>query len=556
MKNLSQYQALYSEYRWLVPTRFNVADVCCRRWATSAADTRRIAIYTEDAQGARDIWTFERLFQTANRLSHGLARMGVRPGDRVAVLLGPGGEAAAAHMGIYQLGAVCVPLSPALAPEALEWRLRDCEARVAILGEAAQPSLAAILHRCPALTQLIGVGFADERTLAWRSLLARQEDEFTPVDTLATDPALLLYTGGTTGAPKGVLHAHASLIGALPGFVAAHDWFPHAGDSIWTPADWSWSPGLFGGLLPALYFARPVLAVQGRIGAERAFDVLARYRITNALIAPALLRAMMRVDPPPAPPPLLRSLVTTGEPLDPAVLAWAESRLGVLPNEVYGQSEAHLLIGNSRHKWPVRPGSMGLAFPGHQVAVIDEAGQCLPPGEIGELAVHRRDVEGDDDPALMLGYWRGEAATAARFTQDWWRTGDLARQDDEGYFWYEGRADDVFRVGEHRIGPGSIESWLRRHPAVANAVIVPKPDDSAGAIVKAYVVLTEPYIGQAPSYLLETLQTHARERLAPYEHPGEIEFVDNLPMTSAGTVQRNVLRQRERDRAARRRARP
>ncbi len=555
MKNLSQYQALYGEYRWLVPARFNVADVCCRRWATSAADARRIALYTEDAQGARDIWTFERLFETANRLANGLVRMGVRPGDRVAVLLPQSGEAAAAHMAIYQTGAICVPLSPALAPDALEWRLRDCDARVAIVGEAAQPSLAAILHRCPVLSQLIGVGFADERTLAWRSLLSRQEVEFSPVDTHAGDPAVLLYTGGTMGTPKGVLHSHASLIGALPGFVAAQDWFPHAGDSLWTPAEWSWGAGLFGALLPALYFGRPVLAVQGRIGAQRAFELLNRYRITNALLTPALLRLMMRSDPPEEPVPALRALATTGEPLDPPLLDWCLAHLGVSPNECYGQSEAPWIVGNSRHKWPVKAGSMGLPFPGHRVAVIDEAGQAVPPGQVGELALHREDAGGDLDPALMLGYWRSEAATAARFVDGWWRTGDLARQDADGYLWYEGRADDVFRSSGHRIGPGTIESWLRSHPAVANAVIVPKPDEAAGAIVKAYVVLTEPYIGQAPSYLVETLQTHARERLAPYEHPGEIEFVDALPVTSAGTVQRNVLRQRERERAARRRPR-
>ncbi|GAA5236351.1 AMP-binding protein [Verticiella sediminum] len=545
----AQYQALYSQYRWLVPTRFNIAEACCRRWAENAAEARRIAVFAEEADGARDIWTFERLYQTANRLSHGLLRMGLQRGDRVAVILPQRGEALAAQFAIQQAGAVHVPLSPQLAPDALEARLRDSEAHIAIVDASSRITLATILHRCPALQQIIGIGFADEHTLAWRSLLARQEDRFTPVDTAATDPALLLYTAGTTGPPRGALHAHAALIGALPGFVAGQDWFPQGGDSLWSAFDWASPGGLLGGVLPTLYFGRPLLAAQGRITPARTLELLGRYRIRCAVLSPSLLAGLMQADIPLGAPLALRSIMCTGDPLDPAVNAWCARVLGVQPNEMFGQAETGFVLGNSRHKWPVRPGSLGLPIPGHRVEVIDEHGAPAATGEIGELAVHRLDPAGEPDPAMFLRYWgQDENATPAA----WVRTGDLARRDADGYLWHEGRAEDVFRADGHRIGPGNIENWLRHHPAVAAAAIVPKPDAAHGAIVKAYVVLAPTYVGQAQSYLVEALQNHARERLAPYENPQEIEFVDTLPTSATGAIQRGVLRQRERDRAARR----
>ncbi len=553
MTNSHQYQALYDQYRWLVPFRFNIAEACCRRWALSGADARRIAVYTEDESGMRDIWTYERLFETANRLSRGLERMGVGRGDRVAVILPQRGETAAAHMAIYQMGAVCVPLSVLFGPEALEQRLRNSEARVAIIDATSQASLLPILHRCPALKQLVGIDLVDERTITWRSLLARQEPEFTPVATVATDPALLLYTSGTTGAPKGVLHAHAALIGNLPGFVASQDWFPKPGDVFWSPADWAWTGGIMDALLPTLYFGRPIVGTRRRFSPEHAFELMQRYRVTNTFLFPTALKAMMKTVPKPHEhyQLALRCIMSAGENVGATVYAWCEDALGISPNEMFGQTEMNYIVGNSRQKWPAKPGSMGLPYPGHQVAVIDDAGNPAKVGKIGEIALNRRDIHGFPDPAIFLGYWRNDEATQARFSGDWCRTGDLARIDEDGYLWYEGRADDVFKSSGYRIGPGEIENCLLNHPAVANAAIVPKPDPERGAVVKAYVVLTESYAGHAASYLVETLQAFVRERLAPYEYPKEIEFVDALPMTSTGKVQRNVLRQRENDRAAR-----
>ncbi|ARP80907.1 AMP-binding protein [Bordetella genomosp. 8] len=546
-----QYQALYDSFRWLVPTQFNIAEVCCHRWAESGLDARRIAIYYEDEAGNREVWTYGRLAEAANQLANGLVRMGVGKGDRVAVVLGQRPETAVVHMATYSVGAVIVPLSGLFGPEALESRLRDSEARVAVVDAASSANLLSIAEQCPALHQIIGIGFADERVLPWRSLLARQPAEFKRVSTLATDPAILLYTSGTTGAPKGALLPHSALIGNLPGFVASQDWFPKLGDVFWSPADWAWTGGMMDALLPTLYFGHPIVGTRGRFSPERAFELLERYQVTNTFLFPTALKAMMKAVPAPREryKLVLRAIMSAGESVGETVFGWCRSALGITPNEMFGQTEMNYLVGNSQARWPAKPGSMGRPYPGHRVAVIDDQGQEAKTGEIGEVALNRYDIHGHPDPILFLQYWRNPTATAAKFSGDWCRTGDLARMDEDGYLWYAGRSDDVFKSAGYRIGPGEIESCLLGHPAVANAAVVPKPDAERGALVKAYVVLTPEYAGQARDGIVQALQDHVRERLAPYEYPKEIEFLDELPMTTTGKVQRRVLRQLEEEKA-------
>jgi len=257
----------------------------------------------------------------------------------------------------------------------------------------------------------------------------------------------------------------------------------------------------------------------------------------------------------------LRAVMSAGEAVGDAVFAWCREQLGITVNEMFGQTEINYVVGNctefvdvdggARPGWPARPGSMGRAYPGHRVAVLDDAGRECPRGTPGDVAVHRRDVHGDPDPVFFVGYWRNDGATRAKFTGDpddsWCRTGDTALMDDDGYLWYQGRSDDVFKVAGYRIGPGEIENCLVKHPAVVNAAVVPKPDPARGALVKAYVVLADGVVGDAA--LVEQLQAHVKGRLAPYEYPKEIEFIDALPMTTTGKVQRRVLRLREEARA-------
>ena len=540
-----QYRSLYQSFRWHVPREFNIADVCCRRWAPERS---RIALHYEDESGRASSYTYAALQSDANRLSNALSALGVKRGDRVAIVLPQCPETVVAYIAIYQMGAVAMPLSLLFGPEALEYRLQNSEAVVAVVDASALQTIDAIRGRCAALREVIIVG-ADARN-AWSDTLARASDEFALVDTRADDPAVLIYTSGTTGPPKGALMPHRALIGNLPGFVASQDWFPQPNDVFWSPADWAWTGGLMDALLPTLYFGFPIVGARGRFGPERAFELMARYRVTSTFLFPTALKMMMKSVPEPRTRHqlALRSMMSAGESVGGAVFAWTKEALGITVNEMFGQTEMNYIVGNSHLRWPARAGSMGRAYPGHRVAVIDDAGHQLPPGSMGEVAVNRSDIHGDPDPIFFLEYWRNAPATKDKFTGDWSRTGDLASVDEDGYLWYQGRTDDMFKAAGYRIGPSEIENCLVKHRAVANAAVVPKPDAERGAVVKAFVVLAAGFEGT--SALVEELQHHVRGQLAPYEYPKEIEFIGELPMTTTGKVQRRVLRELEAKRAA------
>jgi len=253
----------------------------------------------------------------------------------------------------------------------------------------------------------------------------------------------------------------------------------------------------------------------------------------------------------------LQAVMSAGEAVGDAVFAYCRDELGVVANEMFGQTEINYVVGNCAIHWPAKPGSMGRPYPGHRVAVIDDEGRECPPGVPGDVAVNRYDVHGDPDPIFFLGYWKNPDATRRKYSGDWCRTGDLATRDADGYLWYQGRADDVFKAAGYRIGPSEIENCLVKHPAVVNAAVVPKPDRDRGALVKAYVVLAPQAAQQRSSgdparfdaELVAQLQLHVKDKLAPYEYPKEIEFIEALPMTTTGKVQRRVLRLREEERA-------
>jgi acetyl-CoA synthetase len=547
------YRELYDNFRWHVPIEFNIAEVCGRRWA---AETSRVAILFEDDAGQRAVYTYATLQADANRLANALAALGVKRGDRVAIVLPQRPETAVAHLATYQLGAVAMPLSILFGPDALEYRLQDSAAVAAIVDAAAAETLIGLRDDCPQLAHVITVGMAADGAHEWSALLAKAASRFDPAKTLAEDPALLIYTSGTTGPPKGALMPHRALIGNLPGFVASQDWFPRPGDVFWSPADWAWTGGLMDALLPTLYFGFPIVGYKGRFAPDKAFELMQRYGVTNAFLFPTALKMMMRSDAwtHPRGKLQLRSIMSAGESVGTAVFDWARETLGITVNEMFGQTEMNYIVGNSHEKWPARPGAMGRPYPGHRVAVIDDEGNEVKRGETGEVAIHRRDVHGEADPIFFLEYWRNPDATRRKFTGDtsnsWCRTGDLATCDEQGYLWYQGRADDMFKAAGYRIGPSEIENCLIRHPAVANAAVVPKPDAERGAVVKAFVVLAEAHRNRAGAHLVAELQAHVRGKLAPYEYPKEIEFIEQLPMTTTGKVQRRVLRELEKQRAA------
>jgi acetyl-CoA synthetase len=537
MANAETYEALCAGFRWDVPARYNIAWDCCGR---HARHRERFALYYEDEDGTRAAYTFWDVQMRANRLSNALRALGVGPGDRVAILLPQRPETAISYIAIFQMGAIAVPLSHLFGFDALEYRLRDADAAVAIADADTLARLQPARARLPALRQVIGVAGAEgPAVLAWDDLLGKAAASFAAVDTPTDAAALIIYTSGTTGPPKGALIPHRALLGNLSGFVCSHDFFPQPGDMFWSPADWAWTGGLFDALLPTWHFGMPILAYRGRFEPERACWLMEHYGVRNAFIFPTGLKMIMKEVARPRPrfDLRLRSLMSGGESVGDAVMDWARAELEVSINEIFGQTEMNYVIGGCAALYPPRAGAMGRAYPGHRIALLDEAGAQVPDGEIGEIAVWR-----EGDPVVFLEYWNNPLATQAKFTGGWGRTGDLASRDGDGFYWYQGRTDDVIKSAGYRIGPTEIEDCLVKHAAVANAAVIGVPDPERGSRVKAYIVLRP---GQpSGAQMVESIQAHVRQRLAPYQYPREIEFIAELPLTTTGKIQRRVLRER------------
>jgi acetyl-CoA synthetase len=506
---LPTYDDLRASYRWKLPDVINIGVEVADRQAAAAP-----AILVTDGREITCTVSFGQLSEASNRLANVLAAKGVGPGDRVALILSQRPETVIAHVAIYKLGAIAVPLSAAFGSDALGVRLRGSEPR-AIIAERAS------LERAAALG-FDGLSIDVDGELD--SLLAAASPDFTAAATKPDTPALLVYTSGTTGLPKGALHGQGVLAGHLPGFELSHDFFPQPGDRIWTPADWAWIGGLYDVVMPGLAHGVPVVAFRTpRFDPEVAFDVIAHAGIRNVFMPATALRMMRRSD---GVPVTLRTIASGGETVGEETAAWCGERFGVRLNEFYGQTEANLLIGNCA-AWPERPGWMGRAYPGHELRLVD-----------GEIA-----VKVGNDPVVFLGYWRDEAATAAKVRDGWLHTGDLAEVDEQGNYRSIGRVDDLISSAGHRIGPGEIEECLIRHPSVSIAAVIGVPDAIRGEVVKAFVV-TNAGASRSPELVTE-LQQLVRTRLAPYEVPREIEFVDELPLTVTGKIRRGELRRRE-----------
>lgn len=578
------YQAMQQGFGWHVPEHFNMAEVCSRRWAAQPDAHARVAIVehmvASEGSGQEEPprgFTYAQLQQAADALSHVLVGLGVQRGDRVAIVLPQRFETAVAYVAVMQMGAVAMPLSLLFGPEALEYRLQDSEAVVAIVDASSVNNVLTVRAQCPALREVVGIDLSNAADMLhvdvdYASAVAAQQRAFSAVQTKADEGAVLIYTSGTTGPPKGALIPHRALIGNLTGFVCSQNWFGFSTTSptessavFWSPADWAWTGGLMDALLPTLYFGRPIVAWNGRFSPELAFTLMQQHGVTHTFLFPTALKAMMKAYPEPSRQFKLelQAMMSAGEAVGDAVFGYCQTQLGVTVNEMFGQTEINYIVGNcamewgpmgkgvSAHRknvgWLAKPGSMGKGYPGHRVAVIDEQGHECPAGVPGDVALNRYNQHGQPDPIFFLGYWKNEKSTVGKYTGNWCRTGDMAVRDEDGYLWYQGRADDVFKSAGYRIGPSEIENCLVKHPAVANAAVVPKPDAERGALVKAYVVLAAGF--EASDALVAELQIHVRGKLAPYEYPKEIEFIRELPMTTTGKVQRRVLRLQEEERA-------
>ncbi|MBQ0715787.1 MAG: AMP-binding protein [Sulfitobacter litoralis] len=487
---------------WDIPARLNMAAQCL------AQDSAQLAIIDLTGDARHDV-SFGALSDMVDGLARALAQR-VRAGDRVGVLLGQSPWCAAAHLAIWKIGAISVPLFKLFKHDALASRVRDAGVTLVLTDAEGR--------------DLLG----DLATSLMADSVGVAGDPVVFADTGPDDPAVLIYTSGTTGPPKGALHGHRLLTGHLPGVSLSHDILGQSGDCLWTPADWAWIGGLFDVLMPALALGVPVVAARLlKFSPEACACIIRDGDVRNVFFPPTALR-MLKAEG--AEIAGLRSVASGGEPLGAEMLAWGQQAFDLSINEFYGQTECNMVATSAGSQFPPRPGCIGKPVPGHDLAVLDVEGN--PTKDEGDVAIRKGSA------SMMLGYWQRPDETAQKYRGDWMLTGDRGVFDGD-YLRFVGREDDVITSSGYRIGPAEIEDCLLTHPDVATCGVVGKPDALRTEIVKAYVVRKSGATVDA-----QTLQDWVKTRLASYSYPREVAFLDALPMTVTGKVIRRELKAR------------
>ena len=536
--NLERLKHNSGEYQIVIPERCNIARNTVERYTREHPENTALTFEREDL--STRTWTFVELEQDASRLAHGLKTLGIKRGDRVALHTGMRPETGIAHMALHKLGVVAVTLSQLYGPDTLAHILNHAEAKAIITQTDAWARFRDRTDEFETLEHIVVVDGAVDGEVDFVALTRNGPASLPALDTAADEMALLMYTSGSTGLPKGIMHGHRILEAYVPSLSMVFNLDRDDPQSVfWSPADWAWVGGLLDLLLIAWRFGRAVVTSEHRFDAEWAFEFMERQGVTHAFLTPTALKRLAQVPNPQTrwPNLKLRIVCTGGEALPGAVLDWAENELGIVCNEFYGLTEVNHLIGNCRALYSPRAGSMGMAFPGHTTTIVDAEGNPLPDGEEGEV------VAGHDDVTRFLGYWKDPERSEALSFGPWLRTGDMAVRDADGYFWYRGRTDDLIKSAGYRIGPAEVEDCLVRHDAVAEAAVVASPDPDRGSIVKAFVRLADGH--EATSDLSVALQEHVKTNLAAYKYPREIEYVSNFELTSSGKISRKKLRELE-----------
>ena len=539
LKEGTSYEEVYRSLVWAVPEFFNMGVEVCDRHAE--AEPARTALIFENEGGDVTQYSFQVLRHLSNKLANLFEAKGLERGDRVGILLPQSVETGIAHIAAWKSGIISIPMFTLFGPDALKFRLSDSGARAIITDTYNLGKIEAIRDQLPELKYIFvcGAGQDGEGLMdLWRGL-DRAKDTYTPVRTRADDPSFISYTSGTTGNPKGALHAHRTLLGHLPGVEMPHEFFPQPGDLMWTPADWAWIGGLMNSLMTSWYHGVPALAHRARkFDPEEALRLMARHQVRNTFMPPTALKLMRQVENPAGRFGVkLRTVACAGEPMGAELLEWGVDALGVKFNEFYGQTECNLVTSNCGRIMEIKPGSMGRAVPGHQVDIIDADGNVLEAEEEGLIAVK------SPDPVMFLKYWNNPKATEDKFLEDWLLTGDRGTRDVDGYFWFLGREDDVITSAGYRIGPGEIEDCLGRHPAVSLAAAIGIPDPLRTEKIKAFIQLRPGF--RASEDLEREIREFVNRRLSPHEKPRIIEFGDTLPMTATGKIKRKELRDDE-----------
>ncbi|MFC7080820.1 AMP-binding protein [Halorussus caseinilyticus] len=549
------YEQARQNFEWDIPDDYNIARDALRKHDDPAGS---VALFQAYPDGRRETYTFRDLDRASNRMANALADAGVEFGDRVAVVIPQKPQNPITHLACWKLGAISVPLSVLFGEEGLGYRLRHSGAKAVVADASVRETLEEVRADCPDLETVVEVDGEGEnragengegdRPADWGDAIAFSEfvagcsAERELADTDADTPAIIIYTSGSTGPPKGALHTHKVWLGHCPAFYMYFERDVVDETVAWTPADWAWIGALGDLVFPAWHYGRPVVGYpMGKFDAEQAFEIMEEFGVTDAFLPPTAIRMMMDVaDPTDRYDLAVDAICSGGEPLTPEILDWADEELsGVVVNEIYGQTESNLPVVNCQDWFEARPGSMGKPVPGHDVAIVDdETGEVLPRGEPGQIA-----IRADGNPAQFEGYWNEPDKTESVRVGDWHLTGDIAVQDEEGYVWFKSRDDDLIITSGYRVGPGEVEKAVLEHPSVEQVGVVGVPDETRGEIIKAFV---QPISGvSGDDGLREEIRDLVRDRLAKYEYPREIEFVESLPQTTTGKIQRRELRARE-----------
>jgi acetyl-CoA synthetase len=527
-------------HRWVIPEDYNLAWDMCGKWA--ATEPQRLALVHVQDDGKRE-YTFGELERLSCKLANVFTAHGIERGDRVAALLPQTPETVLVHLAAHRLGLIVLPLFTLFGEDGLKFRLADSGAKAVVTDRQNLPKLAGIRDALPDLRHVWTVDGASDGAADVARDMENARDTCDRAATGPDDPAVICYTSGTTGPPKGALLAHRVCLGHVPSTQLVHNFWPQAGDCIWTPSDWAWLGGLGNIMMPALRFGVPLIAHRAeRFDPEDAFALMARHGVSNSFLAPTALKLMQQVPDPSRYDLRLRSVASGGESLGAATLEWGQTALGLTINEFYGQTESNPVICSNAEILPVRPGAMGKPVPGKHVAILRSDGSFADPGEAGEIAIRR------DDPSMFLTYWNNEAKAEEKFVtapdgHDYMRTGDEGEIDADGYFWFASRTDDVITSSGYRVGPSEIEDCLNRHDAVALSACIGVPDPVRTETVKAFVVLAGGRNGSPE--LAEELRAHVKSRLSPHVTPREIAWIDELPTTATGKIMRRELRGRD-----------
>ncbi len=542
LQKLNNFEELCLSFKWNIPEFYNIAS------DTVDQDIyqNRIALINFLQDGKIEEWSFVDIKRYANKLANVFDHFHLEPNARVGIILGQCPETAIAHMACFKSGKISIPLFNLFGTDALHYRLLNSRASLVICDNIGLNKIFEIKDRLPDLKKIICIDSYDEKrnVLNFKKLLEHASDSYITKKTKASDPALIIYTSGTTGGPKGALLPHRSLLGHIPGVEIPHEFLSSSEpvtDLFWTPADWAWIGGLFDVLLPAWHFGIPVVSYRSqKFDPEITFDLISKLEIKNTFLPPTALKMMKSFNPSKTIKNLkLRTVGSGGEALGQDLLEWGKKILGVGINEFYGQTECNLTVSNCGAIMPTRQGSIGKPVPGHEVRIINENGELIKePGLDGEIIVK------SDTPVSFLKYWENDKATKQKVRDGWLYTGDFAYKDEEGYFYFKGRKDDIINTSGYRVGPSEVEDAVLSHPEVSMVAVIGFPDKLRGHIIKAFVVPRDHNNVLAENEILKrSIQNHVKLKLAAHEYPRLIEFVHELPLTTTGKIIRKDLRE-------------